>query len=140
MSAPLGDSQKRAIRNYRARLSKRGLARFEVLGRNADRNLIRALARRLAENGPDASQLRAIVAETVAEIRRGILQLPAGKRRSELEKWFAGPGGPGMVFIGRVLPFDERAGLIWAGLMAEGRKKGRSRSALDTIIAATAVL
>lgn len=66
MNAPLGDSQKRAIKKHRARLNKRGLARFEVLGLNADRNLIRALARRLAENGPDAPQLRAVVAKTVA--------------------------------------------------------------------------
>ena len=28
----MGNSQKRAIQNYRSRLSKRGLARFEVLG------------------------------------------------------------------------------------------------------------
>ena len=42
------------------------------------------------------------------------------------------------LFAGRVLPFDERAGLIWARLMAEGTTKGRPRSALDTIIAAIA--
>ena len=45
----MGNSQKRAIKNYRSRLSKRGLARFEVLGLTADRGLIRSLARRLAE-------------------------------------------------------------------------------------------
>jgi hypothetical protein len=45
-------SQKRAIKNYRNRLHKRGLARFEVLGLDADRDLIRSLARRLAEGGP----------------------------------------------------------------------------------------
>jgi hypothetical protein len=36
----MGLSQKRAIQSYRARLSERGLARFEVLGRAADRDLI----------------------------------------------------------------------------------------------------
>src|ERR1700683_3990970 len=30
-------AQKRALRNYRSRLSKRGIARFEVLGLDADR-------------------------------------------------------------------------------------------------------
>ena len=59
-------SQKRALRNYRSRLNERGLARFEVLGRDADRDLIRSLARRLAEDGPDASQLRAAVHRTIA--------------------------------------------------------------------------
>ena len=57
----MGSSQKRAIRNYRRRLSKRGLARFEVLGRDADRDLICSLARRLAEGGPKASHLRTAV-------------------------------------------------------------------------------
>jgi len=37
-----------------------------------------------------------------------------------------------------VLAFDERASLIWARLIAEGMAKGRPRSALDMIIAATA--
>ncbi|PBB11796.1 hypothetical protein CK231_22255 [Mesorhizobium loti] len=62
----MGSSQKRAIQNYRSRLSERGLARFEVLGRDADRDLIRSLARRPAEDGPDASSLRAAVSQTIA--------------------------------------------------------------------------
>ncbi len=59
-------SQKRAIRNYRTRLSARGLARFEVLGREADRELVRALARRLAEGGAEASRLRDAVSQSLA--------------------------------------------------------------------------
>ena len=49
-------AQKRAVQNYRSRLSERGLARFEVFGRDADRDLIRSLARRLAEDTPEASR------------------------------------------------------------------------------------
>jgi hypothetical protein len=79
-----------------------------------------------------------IASLTVAEIRRGILEKPAGKRRRELEAWFSGPEGPQLLFVGRVLPFDERAALVWARLMAEGKAKGRPRSALDMIIAAVA--
>jgi predicted nucleic acid-binding protein len=75
---------------------------------------------------------------TIAEIRRGVLETPRGKRRDQLEAWFSGPEGPQALFAGRVLPFDEAAALVWARLMAEGRAKGRSRSALDTIIAAIA--
>jgi predicted nucleic acid-binding protein len=37
-----------------------------------------------------------------------------------------------------VLPFDEKAGMVWARLMAEGTAKGRPRSPLDMIIAAVA--
>lgn len=169
----MGNSQKRAIQNYRSRLSKRGLARFEVLGRNADRDLIRSLAKRLSEDTPEALELRATVSRsvgasrrnpaaslphcvalrlsepistclapvkgpqgrpvtrylldtniisnvvkprpseslmswlsmqrdedlfiaslTVAEIRRGILEKPRGKKRDILDHWFAGSEGP----------------------------------------------
>ncbi|WP_119269272.1 hypothetical protein [Taklimakanibacter deserti] len=77
-------SQKRAIHNYRTRLGERGLARFEVLGRDSDRDLIRSLARRLAENTPEATRLRATVNQAVAEEpprKGGIL---AALRRSPL--------------------------------------------------------
>ena len=75
---------------------------------------------------------------TMAEILRGVLEKPAGKKRKQLERWFAGPEGPQALFAGRVLPFDERAGLIWARLMARGAGAGKPRSPLDMIIAAIA--
>lgn len=59
-------AQKKAIRNYRARLAQRGLVRFEVMAPEPDRELIRALARRLAEDGPEAELARAAVAKAVA--------------------------------------------------------------------------
>jgi len=70
-------SQRRAIKNYRKRLQKQGMARFEVLGLDSDRDLIRSLARRLAENGPDASRLRAVVNQSISgepPKKGGILQ------------------------------------------------------------------
>ncbi|MCZ0952972.1 MAG: type II toxin-antitoxin system VapC family toxin [Rhodospirillaceae bacterium] len=76
---------------------------------------------------------------TIAEIWRGVLERPIGRKRDRLEAWFTGPEGPRAIFAGRVLPFDERAGLVWARLMADGKATGRSRSALDTMIAATAI-
>jgi len=79
-----------------------------------------------------------ISALTVGEIRRGLLEKSAGKKRTLLEAWFTGPEGPQALFAGRVLPFDEKAGLIWARLMADGTAKGRPRSALDMIVAAAA--
>jgi hypothetical protein len=51
-------AQKRALRNYRQRLSLQGLARFEVLGSDLDRDLIRSLAKRLARNDSEAARLR----------------------------------------------------------------------------------
>lgn len=75
---------------------------------------------------------------TVAEIRRGILEKEAGRRRRELESWFAGSEGPQALFAGRVLPFDERSAMEWARIMSEGTAEGRPRSALDMVVAATA--
>jgi predicted nucleic acid-binding protein len=77
-----------------------------------------------------------ISALTLAEIRRGILGKPAGRRRRELERWFDGPEGPQALFAGRILPFDDRAALIWASLMAAGAAEGRPRSPFDMIVAA----
>jgi len=60
------------------------------------------------------------------------------QKRRDLETWISGPEGPHALFAGRVLSFDEKAGLIWARLMADGKAAGRPRSALDMIIAAAA--
>ena len=79
-----------------------------------------------------------IASLTIAEIRRGILEKSAGRKRDQLETWFAGPEGPSALFAGRIFPFDQKAGLVWARLMAEGTAAGRPRSALDMIIAAIA--
>lgn len=79
-----------------------------------------------------------IASLTLAEVRRGILEMPRGRRRAALDTWFTGPEGPQALFAGRILPFDDGAALIWARLMAEGRAAGRPRSALDMIVAAVA--
>jgi predicted nucleic acid-binding protein len=79
-----------------------------------------------------------ISAITLAEIRRGVLERPAGKKRRELEDWFSGRSGPAALFGGRILPFDEMAAMAWATLMAEGTARGRPRSAIDMMIAAIA--
>jgi predicted nucleic acid-binding protein len=79
-----------------------------------------------------------IASLTVAEIWEGLLEKPAGKKRAQLGRWFAGPEGPQSLFADRVLPFDEKASLIWGRLMAEGARAGRPRSALDMILAAVA--
>ena len=79
-----------------------------------------------------------IASLTVAEIQRGILEKPPGKKRAALDAWFAGPEGPPALFAGRILPFDERAALLWARLMAAVKSAGRPRSGLDMIIASVA--
>jgi hypothetical protein len=44
-------AQKRAIENHRSGLTKRGIVRFELQALEADRGLIRRLARKLTEEG-----------------------------------------------------------------------------------------
>ena len=75
---------------------------------------------------------------TLAEIRRGILQMPFGRKRDSLQAWYAGSEGPPALFRGRVLAFDEAAAEAWAEIMAHGVKIGAPHSALDMIIAAVA--
>ena len=72
-----GTSQGRAVRNYRKRLGERGMARFEVMGLDADRELIRSLARRLAVKDPDADRIRATIGRSIADTgskKGGILE------------------------------------------------------------------
>jgi hypothetical protein len=59
-------AQKRAIENYRSRLTKRGIVRFELQALETDRDLIRTLARKLTEEGPEAGHLRRAVQQAVS--------------------------------------------------------------------------
>ena len=59
-------AQNKAIRDYRARLARRGVARFEIQALESDRDLIRALARRLAEDSPEALEVRTAVQKIVS--------------------------------------------------------------------------
>jgi hypothetical protein len=76
---------------------------------------------------------------SLAEIQRGILQLPLGRRRNELEAWYAGRYGPTTLFGERIFAFDVPAAGVWARLMAEGNRRGSPRSAVDMIVAAIAI-
>jgi predicted nucleic acid-binding protein len=73
---------------------------------------------------------------TLAEVLAGIAILPAGKRRDQMqeaaEKIFA------TVFAQRILPFDEQAARIYAGMITVRRKAGRSSDPFDIQIAAIA--
>jgi len=80
-------AQNRAVQTYRKRLNKRGLARFEVLGLKKDRELVRAVARRLAENTPEAEKMRVSMQQTIAEkpgANGGILEILRGWPLAEL--------------------------------------------------------
>jgi hypothetical protein len=76
-------AQKRAIKNYRSRLRKRGVARFEVLGLERDRDLIRSLAKKLAQDDEEANRIRSEVMRIVCDApAKG--EILAALRRSPL--------------------------------------------------------
>jgi predicted nucleic acid-binding protein len=75
---------------------------------------------------------------SLAEIRRGVLQKEAGRKRDELQAWYDSAEGPRGLFRGRILGFDEPAAEAWAEFMAEGVRREAPRSALDMIVAAIA--
>ena len=64
--------QKRALDSYRRRLGERGMARFEVLGHDADRELIRSVARRLAQDGVLAALRRSPLVRADLAITREV--------------------------------------------------------------------
>lgn len=94
----------------------------------------------LAWLGAQADSDLFIASLTLAELWRGILGKPAGRKRAALEAWFSGAEGPQALFAGRILAFDDKAALAWAALMAEGTAAGRPRSPLDMIVAAVAAV
>jgi hypothetical protein len=77
-------ARKRAITNYRSRLTRRGVVRFELQAFEADRELIRMLARKLLEEGPEAGQLRVTVRQAVSGGSHGAGGILAALRRSPL--------------------------------------------------------
>ncbi len=73
---------------------------------------------------------------SVAEIRKGILLLPEGRKRAKLESWLKAGLLP--AFTGRVIPLGEAEMNEWAALQAEAEKGGRRVPVVDSLIAATA--
>lgn len=71
----MSPAQAKAIARYRNRLTDKGMARFEVLGRTTDRALIRDVARVIAEDSQKAAAFRDFVEKMVAqeEPKRGSL-------------------------------------------------------------------
>ncbi len=65
-----------------------------------------------------------------SSIQRGILIMPAGRKRSLLEAWFSSRARPQAVFTGRILPFDERAGLVWRSTYGRRRAGGSAHAIL----------
>lgn len=70
----------------------------------------------------------------LGDLRFGILLMPHGFRRQQLDRWFDG-------VVSRVtcLPWEVSTGLRWAKLLADLRATGQSMPVKDSLIAATAL-
>lgn len=73
---------------------------------------------------------------SLAEIRYGIEEMPAGRKRENFEHWLANDIRQG--FAGRILTVDERVAEEAGRLMSLAKKAGAKPELADTLIAATA--
>lgn len=69
----------------------------------------------------------------LGELEYGILQLPNGKKKKQLQQWFA----EGIRLL-NVVEMTASTAREWAQLLAELRTKGRAMPIKDSLIAATA--
>lgn len=72
----------------------------------------------------------------IAEIEYGIRRLPSGKKRKDLESWFARLK---QSLGSRILPFTSQTGAAWAELEISSRQKSQPFPLPDAYIAATAI-
>jgi predicted nucleic acid-binding protein len=75
---------------------------------------------------------------TIAEIRSGIVRMPAGARKDQLEIWLHTTIR--QAFRGRVLSIDEETADIYGRLFGDTRSRGLNTGVLDIFIAATAII
>jgi predicted nucleic acid-binding protein len=74
---------------------------------------------------------------TLGEIRKGAAILPQSKRRAYLESWLE--SDLQVRFAGRILAIDNPVADRWGWLTAEAQLKGKPLSAIDGLLAATAL-
>jgi len=74
---------------------------------------------------------------TLGEIRKGIAGLPQSRRRTRLESWLELELRSR--FAGRILSIDGAVADDWGLVAAEAKPKGSSLSAIDGLLAATAL-
>jgi predicted nucleic acid-binding protein len=74
---------------------------------------------------------------TLGEIRKGVAALPQSKRRTQLETWLELELQARL--SGRVLPIDRSVADRWGLLAAQTKRAGKSLSAIDGLLAATAM-
>ena len=70
----------------------------------------------------------------LGELEYGILILPIGRRRSQLWNWYSRDAAHL-----QVVEMGRKTAEIWARLLADLKRKGRTMPAIDSLIAASAI-
>jgi predicted nucleic acid-binding protein len=78
-----------------------------------------------------------ISALTLGELEKGIRKLGRGRRRTSFEEWFAVLRDR---FADRTLVVDANVALEWGRIAADAELEGRRLPAVDSLIAATALV
>jgi tRNA(fMet)-specific endonuclease VapC len=74
---------------------------------------------------------------TIGEIRKGIEKLPASKRRDRVKEWLE--ADLFLRFQGRILEITTEVMLIWGELTGRLENEGKRITAIDSLLAATAL-
>lgn len=74
---------------------------------------------------------------TIGEIRKGIEKLPDSKRRDAIHTWLT--EDLFLRFKDRLVPLDSEVMLNWGALTGRPEREGTRMSAIDSLIAATAL-
>lgn len=74
---------------------------------------------------------------SLAEIRRGVALMNAGRRRDALAEWLARDLPER--FAGRILAVDQNTAFAWGDLMAEAKRRGIGLASMDGLLAAAAL-
>jgi len=74
---------------------------------------------------------------SIAEIRRGVALMDAGRKRDAVDEWLT--YDLPQRFENRIIPVEGPVALAWGDLMALAKRSGRGLASMDGLIAATAV-
>lgn len=74
---------------------------------------------------------------TIGEIRKGIEKLPSSKRKQRVKEWLE--TDLLLRFHGRILEITTEVMLVWGKLTARLENEGKPVTAMDSLIAATAL-
>jgi len=73
---------------------------------------------------------------TIGEIKKGFSKLASGKKKAHIQNWLEDVRKR---FGDRILPLTEQTFLVWGKMIAEFEQKGMVRTALDSLLEATAL-